>query len=480
MLLHSIAVRSAGRASFALLASLAVLIVVASAAPAQAGESVVYSFQGAPDSAAPIAGLVSDQHGALYGTTSSGGMGSSCAVYSGCGTVFMLTPPDPGHTHWTRTVLYSFCSMSNCADGEGPLGGLILDREGALYGTTAQGGNANNDGTVFKLTPPATGQTPWTESVLYSFQGGTDGAHPYAGLIFDQQGALYGTTQQGAENSTCSYGCGSVFKLTPPVAGGQSSWSESVIYSFCSLSGCTDGAYPASGLIFDREGALYGTNYSGGSVAHGTVFKLTPPAAGQSSWSESVLYSFCSRTNCPDGAYLYAGVIFDQHGALYGTTNSGGNSDSGTVFKLTPPTGGQTPWTESVLYSFCSQNSCSDGGFPQGGLILDQEGALYGTTEQGGNANDGGTVFKLTPPAAGQTLWTETVLHSFCSQNNCTDGASPDAGLIAGVQGALYGTTYDGGSGSCSGYGCGTVFRQCSAEVTEVFGGGVNSRCVHW
>ncbi|HTV34548.1 MAG TPA: choice-of-anchor tandem repeat GloVer-containing protein, partial [Methylocella sp.] len=284
-----------------------------------------------------------------------------------------------------------------------------------------------------------------TETVLYSFKGGSDGINPYAGLIADKEGALYGTTYKGGTGG----GYGTVFKLTPPDKG-QTAWTETVLYSF---KGGSDGINPYAGLIADKDGALYGTTYFGGTGGYGTVFKLTPPAKGQTAWTPAVLYSFKGS----DGAYPYAGLIADKEGALYGTTFQGGaggcQNGCGTVFKLTPAAKGQTAWTETVLRSFCSQPTCS-GAYPYASLIADKESALYGTT-YGGAGEGFGTVFKLTRPAMGQTAWTESALYSF---KGGSDGASPRADLIADKNAVLYSTTIFGGGGSCQ-YGCGTVFK---------------------
>jgi uncharacterized repeat protein (TIGR03803 family) len=225
-------------------------------------------------------------------------------------------------------VLHSFIGYSSTgySDGSFPFAGLIADKEDALYGTTYQGGN-RDAGMVFRLTPPATGQTAWTETALYSFTGGSDGFNPGAGLIADKQGALYGTTQFGGT------GYGTVFRLTPPTRG-QKTWTETVLYSFI---GGSDGGNPVAGLIFDKEGALYSTTLQGGSSNGGTVFKLTPPAKGQTAWTETVLYSFCSLSSCSDGLRPFAGLIADKEDALYSTTIENGSGDYGTVFRLTPP-----------------------------------------------------------------------------------------------------------------------------------------------
>ncbi|MGB8901273.1 MAG: choice-of-anchor tandem repeat GloVer-containing protein, partial [Methylocella sp.] len=370
-------------------------------------------------------------------TTQSGGRTINCN--GNCGTVFKLTPPAKGQTAWNEIVLYRFTGGN---DGSEPVAGLIADKEGALYSTTAFGGTGT--GTVFKLTPPAKGQTAWKETVLYRFTGGSDGIEPRAGLLADKEGALYGTTQSGGGTINCNGNCGTVFKLTPP-AKGQTVWEETVLYSFCSLSNCSDGNAPFAGVMLDDQGALYGTTQLGGIDNAGTVFKLTPPSKGQTAWKETVLYSF---TGGSDGANPQGNLIADMEGTLYGTTYAGGGKSSGTMFKLTPPAKGQTGWKETVLYSFCALSSCVDGNHPPAGLIADREGALYGTTVGGGinpGSNGGGTVFKLTPPSEGQTAWKETVLYSFTGGS---DGAAPQAGLIADKHGALYTTTVAGGSGS--------------------------------
>jgi uncharacterized repeat protein (TIGR03803 family) len=200
------------------------------------------------------------------------------------------------------------------------------------------GGGTGNNGTVFKLTPPAKGQTAWTETVLYHFTGGSDGSLPYAGLIADNSGALYGETQQGGSGCPQVNGCGTVFKLTPS-AKGQTAWTETVLYRF---TGGSDGATPRAGLIADKQGVLYGTTTVGGgqspclrrsAVGCGTVFKLTPPAKGQTTWTETVLYRFKGATS--DGSVPFGGLIADNSGALYSTTGVGGTASLGTVFKLT-------------------------------------------------------------------------------------------------------------------------------------------------
>jgi uncharacterized repeat protein (TIGR03803 family) len=287
------------------------------------------------------------------------------------------------------------------------------------------------------------------ETVIYSFMGGTDGAQVNSSLVAGKDGALYGTTTFGGNNNN-----GTVFKLTPNA--GNSTWTETVLYRFCPVSPCSDGANPIGTLIIDDQGALYGTTTFGGTNAqslsetgNGTVFKLTPPANGQTTWTETVLYRFCPQSPSPlpcyDGTGPTSQLIFNN-GAIYGTTQGGGNaSNDGTVFKLTPPPTG-TIWTETVLYSFCSQSNCLDGIYPNGTLIFDNN-AIYGTTVYGGYANKG-TVFKLVP--TGRDSRTETVQYSF---NGGSDGAYSSTGVIAN-NGEFYGVTAGGGNNNN-----GTVFK---------------------
>jgi uncharacterized repeat protein (TIGR03803 family) len=194
-------------------------------------------------------------------------------VQQGRGTVFKLTPPTAAKPAWTLNTLWTF---SGGNDGAVPFfAGLIADETGALYGTTGAGG-ASGNGTVFKLTPPAAGQTSWTLSTLWSFSGGADGASPAAGLIADRKGVLYGTTENGGAT-----GAGVVFKLMPPAVAGQTPWAETVLWTF---TGGSDGALPVGDLIADKTGALFGTAQLGGAITPnnlpcpsgcGVVFKLT-------------------------------------------------------------------------------------------------------------------------------------------------------------------------------------------------------------
>ena len=414
---------------------------------------MLYSFRGGDDGAHPQATLVADIAGNLYGTTYQGG------GVANCGTVFQLTPPAAPGGKWTEAVLYRFHD-SGVVDGALPIGGLIFDGAGNLYGTTLFGGAGpctKGCGTVFELSPPATAGGPWTETILYSFKGvrERDGNGPYGNVVFDKSGNLYGTTYAGgiACSDSGPSGCGTVFQLSPPAAPGGA-WTETVIYRF-------DPSFyggPASGLLIDGHGDLYGTAVNDGYFGEGTAYKLTPSTSG--AWTRTVLHNFGGNS---DGGYVYAGLTFGKGGVLYGaTTGYGGEvGDGGTVVQLTPAESG-AGWSETLPYVFPSQNGTSEG--PFGALLASPTGALFGMTNSGGtgpcqvNGWVGcGMVFKLTPPATPGGAWTETTLHNFLGG---ADGATPYSGLIFGLGGALYGTTYTGGSGSCSQTGlagCGTV-----------------------
>jgi uncharacterized repeat protein (TIGR03803 family) len=358
-----------------------------------------------PDGSDPVAGLARDTAGNLYGTTVAGGANDDGAVFKVDTT---------GH----ETVLYSFCSQSNCTDGLHPKAGLILDSMGNLYGTTFQGG-ANGLGTVYKV------DLGGKETVIYSFcsvSGCADGDGPLASLILDSSGSsLYGTTPAGG-----SHNGGTVFKIS--TAG-----VESVLYNFCSegTGVCTDGQSPEASLLSDGAGNLYGTTEIGGANKQGTVFKV------DESGHETVLYTFCPVAGCADGAMPTAGLIQDASGNLYGTAFAGGvcigkGSGCGTVFKI------DNQGHETVLYTFCSASGCKDGGLPSATLVQDLAGNFYGTAFEGGSVN-AGTVFKL------DTANREAVLHTFGKK---FDGGFPQAGLIRDGAGNLYGTTTSGGTGN--------------------------------
>jgi len=378
-------------------------------------ETVLYSFQAGSDGAFPFAGLIADSSGNLYGTTAGG---------EPRGTVFKLSP------NGIVTVLHAF---TGGFDGAAPLAALIADSTGNLYGTTAEGG-----GVVFRVSADGS-----SYAVLHAFEGGSsDGAHPVAGLVAHSDGNLYGTTEFGGGSGCFGNGCGVVFELSPDGA------SYTVLHSF---TGGYDGGFPASKMIVDNSGNLYGTTRLGGAAGKGVVFRLSPDG------SETVLYSFCSKSGCSDGNDPAGGLIADSSGNLYGTTILGGGgscgSGCGTVFKLSPD------GTETVLHTFphpCIID-CSDGIYPHAGLIADSAGNLYGTTEVGGDPSCSpggcGVAFKISADGI------FTVLHSFTGSPN--DGGYPTADLIADRSGNLYGTTNYGGACAIGGpiAGCGTVFK---------------------
>jgi uncharacterized repeat protein (TIGR03803 family) len=392
--------------------------------------AVLYSFEGGPsDGAYPLAGVLADRSGNLYGATSAGG-GTGC--FAGCGTIYELKSGGKEKllysfgkaSHAARVVrdaLTPFVPSKHCSKFcfAGPNAGLLL-RKNILYGTVcgpkcqgfAPNGKCskNSCGGAFALQ---------NEKISFHLFKGKDGSRPTSFLIF-LQGSLYGTTSTGGANDS-----GTVFKLTR-------SGKETLLYSFA---GGSDGAYPVAGLVADQNDNLYGTTEIGGSACSsrggcGVVFKVAPDG------TEAVLHAFAGGK---DGAQPAAGLIFDGAGNLYGTTTQGGGACSkphgcGTVFKLSPDR------TVTVLHAFAGGD---DGDDPTAGLILDKDGNFYGTTLQGGIGCGCGTVFKLSPDGSIK------VLRAFADGN---DGGFPYAGLIA-QNGKLYGTTVYGGAA-----GFGTIF----------------------
>jgi uncharacterized repeat protein (TIGR03803 family) len=345
----------------------------------------------------------------------------------GWGTVFELSPRPTGG--WSERILHNF--NNNGFDGTKPFANVILDAAGNLYGTTSSGG-FSGAGIVFELARGSA--NAWTEKILYTFRGlgGHDGAFPFGGVIFDAAGNLYGTTLSGGKTSNG----GTVFELTPTTSG---SWTETILFSFTGQSG----SRPMGNLIFDSTGNLYGTTEVGGAAALGNVYELSPSAG---SWSETVLYAF--QSNGIDPQYPAAGLVMDSAGHLYGTGVNGGQFSGGAVFELSQSGG---TWNETILHQFDYSNN-HDGINPACALAFDAAGNLYGTTAAGGNASLGinglGTVFKLTPSSSG---WAETIVHNFRGK----DGQQPEAGLIFDAAGNLYGTTQQGGIPA----GDGTVFE---------------------
>ena len=378
--------------------------------------AVIHNFTGGTDGSYPNGGLTMDSSGNFYGVSAGGGD-------SEWGTVYELVPSNGS---WTHAVLYSFASGN---DGAGPTGPLTLGADGSLYGTTSGGGGPGcrgaGCGTVFNLKMVA---GKWTEMILHRFES-TDGRFPGGAVIFDQAGNLYGTALSG-------YGI--VYELTPS----NGDWVENILYNF---TGGEDGAMDSgTGVMFDKAGNLYGTTTFGGSGFAGVVYQLSPLGSGK--WQQTVLYSFQRGSG---GDELQSGVILDQAGNLYGTTSDGGNGGGGTAFKLTP---GMGNWAYAVMHEFTG----SFQGGPRANLVMDTAGNLYGTIAAGG-AYGNGTVFKLTPWSGG---WTYTSLHDFTGGSDGARPFSSVVldgnGNLYGT--TLDGGTGDGGTGYCS-KGCGVVWE---------------------
>ena len=397
--------------------------------------TVLHTFTGGMDGSEPSGGgLTSDRAGNLYGTAGFGGLYTPGCAWggseTGCGTVYKITHKNSG---WVFSVLYSFNGET---DGYSPDQIVSFGPDGSLYGSTYWGpGNGcggNGCGTVFKLQPPPTfcrtSACPWKETVLHRFQGSpNDGSQPAFGHpVFDSAGNLYSTTAWGGPAGVA----GNVYELTPTGNG----WTESVLHNF---TGGYDGDASWSGVVFDGAGNLYGTTTFGGSFSGGVIFQLTPSAMG---WTENVLHSFQDST---DGSGSSGAVVRDASGNLYGASASYGPKNGGTVWELSPANGG---WTFTVLYAFTGTN-----GGPNGGLLMDKAGNLYGATYSEG-AHGYGNVFKLSPVNGG---WNYTSLYDFTGGS---DGAFPNSSMTIDDNGNLFGTTELGGSGQ--GYhGNGVVFE---------------------
>jgi uncharacterized repeat protein (TIGR03803 family) len=319
--------------------------------------------------------------------------------------------------------LYSFCDSGNCPSIVN--GDLIFDHAGNLYGTTYDGGACQSCGTVFELSPSSDGT--WKRTTLFEFNGKDEGGNPRAGLAMDAAGNLYGTTTQDG-----AFGDGTVFELSPLPNG---TWTLTTILAFDG----ENGAVPQAHLIFDTAGNLYGTTIQGGDSACnqgcGTVFELSPTADG--TWKQTTLFEF----NDKDGVGPYCPLVFDAAGNLYGTTVGGGEFGDGTVFELSPTSNGV--WRRTTLFAFDG----SDGAAPQGGLVLDTAGNLYGTTGGAGQTFHPGTVFQLSLESNG--TWKLTTILAFDIRN----GSTPNAGLVFDPAGNLYGNANDGS------FGEGIVYR---------------------
>jgi hypothetical protein len=408
--------------------------------------TIIHNFTGGAGGGGAAAGLTMDRAGNLYGTTFAGGRGSCQSEgFTGCGTVFKLSQRN---SQWVFSVLYGFAGG---ADGAAPNARIVIGPNGSLYGTTFAGGGGANCastgdagcGTVFNLQPPATFCASvfctWHETQLYVFQGisggAQDGEGPLSAPLFDQAGNIYGATLYGGTNNM-----GLAYQLTPSGGG----YTKSTIWTF---SGSSGQAHPEGDLISDTAGNIYGTTY--GIAVDGEVWELTPTPSG---WTLNTLYAF---QNQMDGENPGIGVIFDQFGNLYGATENGGSgyggSGGGTVFQL-KPSGAGWAFNELASLNGVLNNRC---GPEEGSLVMDAAGDLYGTTNCDGMYNKG-NVFELSPSPNG--MWTYTDLHDF--QGGANDGQYPVSNLVLDTEGNLYGTTFEGGSGTngCPA-GCGVVFK---------------------
>ena len=378
-------------------------------------ESVPYTF---PRNLTGPTSLVADSSGNYYGLTSTGD--------SNLGGIFELSPSSSG---WTATPIYSFTGGT---DGSYPVGSLVIDSSGNLYGAVGDGGagttcGISGCGYAYELSPSSSG---WTKTTLYSFNT-TDGANPYGTLIFDSAGNLYGITTFGG-----AYGHGAVFELSPSSSG----WTEKTLYSF---KGGLQGNAPNGGLVSDAQGRLYGTTQYGGTGCLngcGTIFQLSPPTSTVSWWTYHRVHLFTGKDGeNPNGPSL----TVDAAGNLYGTTSTGGNSltGEGVVYQLSPTSSGG--WKLNVLHSFSNLN---DGNIPQGGVVFDAAGNLWGTADAGGHYG-WGTVFEMTKTAG---HWSLINRHSFSNANG--DGSHPQCLPLFDSAGNVFGTTTGGGTPP-AGYG---------------------------
>jgi uncharacterized repeat protein (TIGR03803 family) len=352
---------------------------------------------------------------------------------------FALVAADRASAASTFKILHAFKGSFQSHDGGyRPHGGVLVKRSNELYGTTYYGGSFSSAGVVFKLAYDS-GTGKWKEYVLHRF--GTDGVNPEGELIIDVDGNLYGTTYATYDDQ--DYYTGTDYKLTH----GAKGWKETVVHFFCAI-GCADGRAPGAGLVYagqasgapwNKTSPLFGTTLAGGTYDHGTVFKLVYDGT---SWQETVIHNF-NTSNGPNA------LVMDDAGNLFGMTQYGGKYGDGVMYKLAHDT-----WTETLLHNFC--HACSTGGHPNGGLIMDGSGNLFGTAEDGGQYENG-VVFER---AANGTF---SVLYNFCSVSaggECQDGNHPRAGLIRDRLGNLFGTTFEGGTGHDSQGGTGgTVFK---------------------
>ena len=413
--------------------------------------TTLYTFTGQADGEYPhLEGLAPGPRGSLIGTVAS-------TANSPYGAAFQLTPPAEGGTAWTFSLIQNFSDGS----GGGYPGALIADEAGNVYGEAAIGGSSgciqngqSGCGLVFELSPPAKGQSAWTETVLYAFTGSKDGEFPQSGLVRDAAGDLFGVTFDGPG---CTDGCGTVFELSPPPQG-QTAWTKATLYAFDRK----DGGPPdirAFPLVLDGAGNIYGETLAGGDDTGrckvdrgcGTLFMLTPPSGGGTSWTKTTLWTFDGK----NGSVPLAALTLDPSGNLLGTTNHGGShsqacptqhslsSGCGTVFELSPSRDMGDAWSFSLLWDFSNKK---DGSFPYGAGLTPFKGN-YITTTSGDEITTYGSIDLFTPATHSHDQWTEKTLHTF---TNGADGENPTSlllqrgGVFYGMTEGLYGDTKSG------------------------------------
>ena len=398
---------------------------------------ILYSFciqAGCTDGQAPRGNLVTDASGDIFGVTASGGDSDS-------GVVFELVHDAQSGT-WTYQRIYSFCSAMACPDGIDPIGSLVIDTQGRLYGVTTFDG-AFSFGTLYRLAPS---HGSWTYKVLADFcmqANCTDTGSPSAGLSYKGQASgmpydgtspLYGVTEAGGATNK-----GVVFEATP---GRKKNWKVSTIYNFCSLPSCADGGLPEARMTLDDAGDIVGIASFGGEnpFGGGTVFRLSSKNGHK--WKEKTLHSFCALDQCADGGSSNQ-IGFDAKGDILGTTVEGGTNGKGVLFRLNA---GGKHQTYAVLYDFCAKPNCSDGAVPEGPVTLDASGNMFGTTTVAGTwFNDpfhqgGGTIFEFSHNHY-------RTLADFCSQADCADGGFPWNALLPDGSGNYFGVAEIGGAG---------------------------------
>jgi uncharacterized repeat protein (TIGR03803 family) len=419
-----------------------IAIAALAATPASAAHlSTLYSFcrqADCTDGSVPT-DVTLDAAGDLLGTTQTGGANAQ-------GVLYELSPPASGH-NWHEKSLHDFCSKPNCKDGSGPFGPLSADGSGNFFGATEAGaGSDGTSGVVFELSP-ANGKNGWDYRAIYtlcSLANCADGQKGDGAMVVDTSGNVYGVAVQGGVNSS-----GVVYELSPAATTpGRKGYTQKVLYNFCPAVNCLDGAFPVNGLTYagaqsgapyDGTSPLFGTTAQGGVNGGGVVFSLKPTAKGN--WTEEVVHDFCDSGTCHDGLSPsgQGALVIDGSGNIFGTTQAGGENNSGVIYEMNFA---GHKWHETVLYDFCSLESCADGK-GSGNVIMDAAGKLYGTSTT--------ALFSLTPNGR-QSVF--EVLHHFCSEQNCTDGETPNGNVAMDASGTLYGATTAGGANAQ-----GTVFK---------------------